>query len=92
MLVRDDLPGGTQLAQAVHAAVEYTLKEPDRAGAAPTVVVLSVPDETSLLSRFASNGLLFREPDLDGQATAFAVVDDGRSFSDLPLAGGVAMV
>lgn len=99
VLVRDDLPPGTQLAQAVHAATEYTLSNVDRAASTPTVVVLAVRDQAELLeyadvlcgwcpSRTASRRpyALFHEPDL-GEHTALATISDGREFSRLPLAG-----
>lgn len=97
VFVRTDLPPGAQLAQAVHAAVEYTLEHPARV--VPTVVVLAVADEDELLE-YADiccgwNGdpsfdaipfTLFHEPDLPAH-TALAAVDDGARFSNLPLAG-----
>lgn len=57
------------------------------------VVILQVPDEASLMDRFARlndsvNRILVREPDIDAEATAFAVLgtNAGRILSDLPLA------
>lgn len=104
--MRADLAPGLQLAQAVHAAIGLA-QVPVTAGGSPaersaasrglpaTVVVLAVADEPSLFAAVRAvgdGGHLFREPDLDGQATAFAVVSDGAPFSDLRLALGGAMV
>lgn len=104
VLVRSDLDPGLQLAQAVHAAVEYTLEHPDDVRATPNVVVLSVPDEDTLLewadvlSGFCSSHLqsvkpysLFFEPDINSH-TALCCISDGREFASLPLAGRIAMV
>lgn len=90
VLVRDDLPPGSQLAQSIHAAVELTLRQPDVAVATPTVVVLAVPDERELVGH-AGAGVLFTEPDLGDEATAYAEFGDGRRFSNLPLAGASMM-
>jgi len=51
-----------------------------------TVIVYQVPNEESLLKMLPEGGqtVLWREPDLDNQATAFAT-DQGRM--DLPLLG-----
>lgn len=90
VLVRGDLPPGLQYAQAVHAAVEYALAYPDSTRATPNAVVLNVLDEDDLLLYAGLNpkgGIVFREPDRGGEATAYAtIVDDGR-FQGLPLAG-----
>lgn len=58
------------------------------------VVVLSVPDEESLLQYFnripeATARALVIEPDMDDASTAFAALgaDAGRILSNLPLAG-----
>lgn len=93
LLVRGDLPPGLQLAQAVHASVEFTLRYRDRAASTPTVVVLTVDDEEQLLGwadvlgwKDRSDYALFHEPDL-GEHTALAIVSDGTRFAGLPLAG-----
>lgn len=88
--MRADLSPGQQLAQSVHAAIELAQHADDLP---ETVVVLSVADEPSLITQAGAvgGGELFREPDLDGEATAYAVVSDGAKYSDLCLAGG-AMV
>lgn len=85
VLVRGDLTPGSQIAQAIHAAVEYTLEHPARV--VPTVVALEVDSEEQLLEHAHAFGVLFREPDLGGEATAFCAVSDGREFSRLRLAG-----
>lgn len=90
VLVRGDLPPGLQYAQAVHAAVEFALANPEAVRSTPNAVVLNVLDEADLLDAASlkpQTGVLFREPDLDDEATAYAIiVDDGR-FQGLPLAG-----
>ena len=95
VLVREDLSPGLQLAQAVHASVEFALANPERAKSTPTVVVLGVPDEDTLLAWADTlcfpdckrdEYVLFHEPDL-GEHTALAVVDDGERFASLSLAG-----
>lgn len=87
VLVRGDLSPGLQVAQAVHAATEYALRLPALARSTPNVVVLSVPDEATLL-RFASpSGFLFHEPDVGDEATAYAEVTTGERYSSLPLVG-----
>lgn len=87
VLVRNDLPPGLQMAQAVHAGISHVQKCPD---VPLNLVVLQVRNEIDLVDRsFGHDGTLFREPDIGNEATAFACVSDGRSFSDLPLAGRV---
>ncbi len=56
------------------------------------MVVLQVPEEGSLVTRFnrvsdAINRVMVAEPDLAGENTAFAVLgtEAGRVLSDLPL-------
>ena len=90
VLVRGDLSPGMQIAQAVHAAAEYALVHPDHVREVRNLVVLNVLDENDLLDYATIHpeiGVLFREEDLDDEATAYATVcDDGR-FQGLPLAG-----
>lgn len=57
----------------------------------PNAIVLAVPNEYALVDRCPAGALLFREPDLGDEATAFACFSDGRFLSDLPLAGRVPM-
>lgn len=89
MLIREDLPPGLQLAQAVHAAIELERK----VETPPTVVVLGVEDEDALLD-WADSCVykypvaVFFEPDIS-EHTALATVCDGSLFSSLRLAGGV---
>lgn len=58
-------------------------------------MVLAVPDEDALLhhadlDHFADEyGVVFTEPDLDDEATAYANVCDGSRYTSLPLAGRV---
>lgn len=99
VLVRQDLPIGLQMAQAIHAAVELALTHPVRAKKTPNTVVLSVLDEDDLCGwseRIDEQCLvtdvnvpykMFREPDLGNEYTALATFSDGKLFSNLPLAG-----
>lgn len=90
VLVRGDIPPGLQYAQAVHAAVEHALAYPVLARDTRNVVVLNVLDEEDLMaaaSLHSEHGALFREDDLDGEATAYATVCGDGCFMGLPLAG-----
>ena len=98
VVVRSDLSPGQQAVQGCHAALalaEGGSVVPD------TLVLLAVPDEPTLLQladRIALGCALprgyrlqlevFREPDLDGQATALATDEEcaHRVLRDLPLA------
>jgi hypothetical protein len=82
-VTRDDLTEGRRAAQLLHAMDLWTTAHGPQGG---TVIVYSVPDEDTLLACPPSTGrtVLWREPDLNDQATAFAS-DAGRM--DLPLLG-----
>lgn len=92
-VTRADLPPGLDTAQVGHALITWVLAH----GAPPdNLVVLVVPDEATLLdvaarARAAVDGArveVFREPDLDGEATAAAVDPRAwRALSSLPLLG-----
>ena len=90
VVVRADLPRGLQLAQACHAAREFSLNYPGDAQG-ENLVVLEVPSEpelAELAARLPGPSVRFHEPDLGGELTAFAT--DGRArrlLSHLPLAG-----
>lgn len=77
MLVRKDLSPAQQLVQAVHAAHEAGIRFGDPS-LISSVVVCSVPDEQSLLhskEALDSQGIrsyVFKEPDVNDQATALA--------------------
>jgi hypothetical protein len=86
VLVRSDLGPGYQIAQAGHAIAYLSAEDALRLYQHPTMIVLNVKDEAELLSYANTQGFLFREPDLDEQATAFAVYSTGEEFSQLPLA------
>ena len=83
-------------AQAVHAAFLFATEFPEVTEAwhreSNFVVVLQVPDEAALIDRFhrlvpTTDRVVVTEPDLNDEATAFAVVGPiaGRLLSDLPL-------
>jgi len=82
-VVRTDLSVGRQMAQLLHAMDCWTAQYGPQDG---TVIVYQAADEAELMSLLPENGrtILWREPDLDNEATAFAT-DMGRM--DLPLMG-----
>ena len=82
-VVREDLPEGRRIAMALHAMDEWTALYGPQKG---TVIVYAVPNEQALLDLLPEDGktVLWREPDLKNQATAFAT-DKGRM--ELPLLG-----
>lgn len=82
--VRKDLSEGKRAAQLLHAMDLWTERHGPQRG---TVIVYSVPNEAALLERLPSDGatVLFREPGMGDQATAFAT-DQGPM--PLPLLGG----
>jgi hypothetical protein len=87
ILVRADLPLGLQVAQACHAAREWTLAHP-QVDVGDNLVVLHVPNQDALLelTNAAPEHLLFREPDLQNEATALALPGEARRrLSSLPL-------
>lgn len=82
-VVRTDLSEGRRAAQLIHACDEWCARFGPQKG---TVIVYEVPSEDALLDSIPDGGrtVLWREPDLKNQATAFAT-DLGRL--DLPLLG-----
>jgi hypothetical protein len=84
--VRMDLPPGRRLAQVIHAADEWGAVHGPQRG---TVIVYAVPNERALLQAWTSDivleeGVLFREPDLNNEATAFATANGPLKLSLLP--------
>ena len=75
-VTRTDLAEGLRTAQALHAMDEWTALHGPHQG---TVIVYGVRSERQLLNKLPEHGrtVLWREPDLDNQATAFAT-DAGR--------------
>lgn len=97
--MRADLPPGLQAAQAVHAAIEFTLQWRGIVARwnleSNNVVIISVPDEDALAAiaaRAVEEGMvrtIFREPDVGNTITAVALQpgeDARRLCSQLPLA------
>ena len=78
VLIRKDLTMPQQLCQAVHAAYESGLQLADQRPKTDFTVVCEIADEEALLlaqndiERKGFRTVLFREPDLGGQATALA--------------------
>jgi len=98
IVVRADLDTGLQLAQAVHAAVQWVIEDPDLSSIwhekSNNVVVKHVSNEDSLLKLAAAGKTkgcaveAFKEPDLNGATTAVAFVGVGANalLRELPLA------
>ncbi len=85
-VVRTDLPRGRQVAQVAHAADEWHALHGPQHG---TVIIYAVPNERALLQAWTSeivleDGVLFREPDLDNEATAFTTANGPLKLSLLP--------
>lgn len=95
VLVRTDLSFPQIAVQASHAAIEATRRFIPPQSQHPHLVLLSVPDEQSLLSAYdyflynKIDSALFKEPDIGNQATALATeLISGkrrRFFSDFNL-------
>lgn len=97
IIVREDLPTGLQMAQAIHAAVQWVLGDELSAHwykNSNNVVVKHVPNEAALLELAARAEArrcvveAFQEPDLAGATTAVAIVGTGANalLRELPLA------
>jgi len=82
-VVREDIGMGRAMAQAIHAMDEWAARFGPQQG---TVIVYAVSSEQKLLELVPDEGrtILWREPDLGDEATAFAT-DAGRM--NLPLLG-----
>lgn len=94
VLVRADLPPGYQMAQACHAVSYLAADNRLALYQHPVISVLNVRDEDELLSESrkamiepgSPEGFMFREPDLGGEATAFACYSRGKEWAHLKLA------
>jgi len=87
-VTRSDIPEGRRASQLIHAMDSWCLQFGPQQG---TVIVYEVPTEEDLLlvwryviDQKPAGGVIFREPDLGGQATAFAT---SHGPMDLPLLG-----
>ena len=99
-IVRADLPAGLQIAQSLHAAVEYSLLNPqtyqDWHEHSNYVVCLSARDVSHLETlklKLSGRGIdyaHFYEPDLGNELTALSFIadrrDGNRVVASLPLA------
>lgn len=79
VIVRTDLSLSQQLVQSIHAAIEaYRQQKISDQEPHPSLVVCGIPNERQLLSTFTEISsthipvTIFREPDLENQATAIA--------------------
>lgn len=96
IVVRADLPIGLQMAQAIHAAVQYVREDPHELTSkwyetSNNVIVKHVPDEQALAKLVHGYGWqaqVFSEPDLGGAWTAAAFMGEGANayLRELPLA------
>lgn len=82
-VARKDLSEGRRAAQLIHAMDQWSAKYGPQLG---TVVVYETPDEGRLLDLYArldhsAKSVLWREPDLDNQATAFATTQGPMKIS-----------
>lgn len=84
-VIRTDLSEGKRTAQAVHAMDQWSARFGPHLG---TAIIYSAPNEEELLKLLPPPGVgrtaLWREPDMNNQATAFAT-DKGPM--ELPLLG-----
>jgi peptidyl-tRNA hydrolase len=100
IVTRADLPIGLASAQAVHAAFQFArdrwLLTAPWLRDSQWLVIVTVPDEAALLALCARSSTLmqdhvvWREPDLAGEATAVAIAPGGaarRLCANLPLLG-----
>jgi peptidyl-tRNA hydrolase len=94
IIVRADLKPGLQAAQACHALRLFSAEHPEEDRAwyegSNNLVLLQIPNEAELLKlKERANGTplaLFREPDINDEATALAIAPSGRRLvSNLPL-------
>jgi hypothetical protein len=96
IVVRADLPCGAQVAQACHAAFQFTLEHLELTlrweRESNNLVVLSVPNEEDLERLTTREGpparmTYVREPDLNNALTALAFGPEAAKYlSSLPLA------
>lgn len=91
VVVRSDLRTGLKMAQACHAAREFTLERPAE-DVGDNLVVLEASEERLALLVAKASGVCsvteFHEPDLGGELTAVAFGAGARKMlSQLPLAG-----
>lgn len=97
IVVRADLPLGLQMAQAIHAAVQYVLEDShelvrDWYTSSNNVIVKHVASEAELSALVHARGgisaQVFSEPDLAGAWTAAAFMGEGANayLRELPLA------
>lgn len=85
IVVRNDIAPGLQMAQACHAAREFTLKSGEDVGENLVVLHASHAELERLVT--ASPCVPFHEPDLGGELTAAAFGGNARKLlSSLPLA------
>lgn len=79
-IVTSDLQPGQKLAQAMHAAIEFTQDYPEITSVwhslSNSVVILEHPDLTSFLEKLTETNInysCFYEPDLDDKLTAITL-------------------
>ena len=98
IVVRADLDPGLQMAQAIHASIQFVFEHLEEARSwydtSNNVVVKQVPDEAALAGLVQERDYnrttcqVFGEPDLKGAWTAAAFMGEGANayLRELPLA------
>jgi hypothetical protein len=90
VLVREDLGFSYSAVQAGHAVAQHLVEFPDL-WRNQTLVYLKIKNEDKLIEwrdKLIVRGIpyaIFREPDLQNQATALACLSDGNMFKNLDL-------
>lgn len=92
VLTRKDLRCSSSAVQAGHALAEFLLHRPTTSWDNGTLIFLGIENEKELekwcwkLDRKKIDWVGFREPDLDNELTAIALVlEDGKIFKNLKL-------
>lgn len=89
VLVRKDLAPSYQAVQAGHAVAKWLLH--DQSWQNETLIYLGVRNEEDLthwaekLNKKDVSYVMFREPDINNQATALASYNDGKIFKNVKL-------
>ena len=90
-MCRNDLTQSQKAVQSAHAIAEYLIKNPETKWDNGTMVLLTVENEDilirtkNILEMKGNNVVYFREPDIDNQMTAFALVSDKRILNKCKL-------
>lgn len=82
VITRNDIPDGYQLVQSNHAVADFAYEHPQKfkewKDTSNYIISLQIPDEHQLIKLYeklsdqGAIATLFREPDIDNEATSFA--------------------